>query len=81
MTWLFWVPLLVILWVHAVALGLLMFAPKRVQAWDARWPRVMRAIERGQMLTAAFMLFGAVIAVTALIVWNMLGLPGLAARG
>jgi hypothetical protein len=81
MTSLFWVPLLVLLWVHAIALGLLMFAPNRVRTWDARWPRVMRAIERGQMLVTAFMLFGAVVAVTALIVWSMLGLPGLAARG
>jgi hypothetical protein len=79
--WLFWLPLLGILWVHVIGLGLLMFAPQWVEAIQQRWPRLVRAIERGQMVVTALMLIGMTIAVTVLAVWTMLGLPGLPARG
>jgi hypothetical protein len=73
--WLFWTVLLLIVWVHIVVLGLLMFAPERVEMARTRWPQVVRAIERGQMVLAALMLLGAAIGVTALMVWTALHLP------
>jgi hypothetical protein len=81
MKWLFWLPLLGILWFHAIGLGLLMFAPQRVRAIEERWPRLVRAIDRSQMVVSVLMLLGATIAVTVLAMWILLGLPGLPARG
>jgi hypothetical protein len=81
MTWLFWLPLLGILWFQAIGLGLLMFAPQRFRAIEERWPRLVHAVERGQLVVTALMLLGATIAVTVLGVWILLGLPGLPARG
>jgi hypothetical protein len=79
--WLFWLPLLAILWFHLIGLGLLMFAPRWVEAAPQRWPRLVRAIERGQMVVTVLMMLGMVIAVTVGAVWILLGLPGLPARG
>jgi hypothetical protein len=73
-----WLPLLVYLWIQVVMVGLLMFAPQRLRAVEQRWPRLVRAIERGQMVVIALMLVGMSIAVT---VWILLGVPGLPARG
>jgi hypothetical protein len=79
--WLFWLPLLGILWFHMLGFGLLMFAPRWFEAVQQRWPRLVRAIERGQMVVTALMLIGMTIALTVGVVWILLGLPGLPARG
>jgi hypothetical protein len=79
--WLFWLPLLGILWFQMLGLGLLMFAPRWFEAAQQRWPRLVRAIERGQMVVTVLMMLGVVIAVTVMAVWILLGLPGLPARG
>jgi membrane glycosyltransferase len=69
--WLFWLPLLIVLWFHVIGLGLFMFAPQWVRAIEERRPRLVRAIERGQMVVSALMLIGMTIAVTVLAVWMM----------
>jgi hypothetical protein len=79
--WLFWLPLLGILWFHLIGLGLLMFAPQWLEAFQHRWPRLVRAIERSQLVVTVLMMLGMVIAVTVGAVWILLGLPGLPARG
>jgi hypothetical protein len=66
MTWLFWIPLLVVLWVHVVMLGLLWVAPRRLRAAEERWPRLVHALERGQQVIVGVMLLGLAISVTVL---------------
>jgi len=68
----FWTSLLLILWVHVVVLGFLLFAPERIEAARSRWPRVARAVKRGQMISVACMLVGASLALTGLIVWLLI---------
>jgi hypothetical protein len=67
--------LIVYLWVSVVMVVLLTVAPERVHAADQRWPRVMRALDRAQMVLGALMLGAAVLSVTGLLVWLALHLP------
>lgn len=66
MTWLFWGPLLVFLWLHVVMLGLLWFAPRRLRTAEERWPRLARVLDRGQQIIVGLMLLGLAISVTVL---------------
>jgi hypothetical protein len=66
MTWLFWGPLLVFLWVHVVMLGLLWVAPRRLAAAEERWPRLVHVLERGQQVIVGVMLLGLAISITVL---------------
>jgi hypothetical protein len=66
MKWLFWGPLLAVLWIHLGVLLTLWARPAWIETARHRWPRVVRGVERGQQIAVMVMLVGVALAVTML---------------